>query len=93
MVWKRYCPLCLFYTPNGNRRVASDPKIICQKILIIWFLNLDIDECAVDRFACDNNQICANLPGAFQCICKTGFTLDKVTNACVGKFCEIDWFL
>lgn len=45
----------------------------------------DIDECTLDRNACDSNQVCTNLAGGFQCDCKIGFTLDKVTNACVGK--------
>ncbi|KAL7022702.1 hypothetical protein ACKWTF_012350 [Chironomus riparius] len=43
---------------------------------------VDIDECAYDREACDANQICINLPGAFQCDCKVGFVLDPLTNAC-----------
>lgn len=49
----------------------------------LCFLNqTDIDECAYDREACDANQICINLPGAFQCDCKVGFVLDPLTNAC-----------
>lgn len=44
----------------------------------------DIDECTADRTACDSNQNCVNTLGSYQCECKTGFTMDKVVNACVG---------
>ncbi|KAJ6646501.1 Fibulin-1 [Pseudolycoriella hygida] len=51
----------------------------------------NIDECALDRNACDSNQVCTNLAGGFQCDCKIGFTLDKVTNACVDvNECQIN---
>lgn len=42
----------------------------------------DIDECQIDKEACDANQICMNLPGGFRCDCRLGFTLDPLTNAC-----------
>lgn len=45
----------------------------------------DIDECTVDKTACDSNQNCINMPGSFRCECKIGFTMDKVVNACVGE--------
>lgn len=45
-------------------------------------LKTDIDECLIDKDACDANQICTNLPGGFRCDCKIGFTLDPLTNAC-----------
>jgi hypothetical protein len=46
----------------------------------------DIDEC--DESAetpCDSNQDCKNIQGGYQCICKTGFQLDPLLQACVGK--------
>lgn len=45
----------------------------------------DIDECTMDKTACDSNQNCINTLGSFRCECKTGFTMDKVVNACVGE--------
>lgn len=45
----------------------------------------DIDECASDRNACASNQNCINTLGSFECECKTGFTVDKALNACIGK--------
>lgn len=45
---------------------------------------LDIDECTMDKTACDSNQNCINMPGSFKCECKIGFTMDRVVNACVG---------
>ncbi|XP_021709534.1 fibulin-2 isoform X2 [Aedes aegypti] len=52
---------------------------------------IDIDECAVDKYACDSNQVCTNEIGGFRCDCKIGFTLDQVTNACVDiNECQIN---
>ncbi|KXJ70373.1 hypothetical protein RP20_CCG023913 [Aedes albopictus] len=52
---------------------------------------VDIDECAVDKYACDSNQVCTNEIGGFRCDCKIGFTLDQVTNACVDiNECQIN---
>ncbi|XP_003243058.1 fibulin-1 [Acyrthosiphon pisum] len=40
----------------------------------------DIDECS--QQPCEINEQCKNLPGSYKCHCKSGYQLDKVTNAC-----------
>lgn len=40
----------------------------------------DIDECS--QRPCDINEVCINSPGSYKCHCKSGYQLDKVTNAC-----------
>jgi hypothetical protein len=46
----------------------------------------DIDECVDSgESPCDSNQDCKNIQGGFQCVCKTGFQLDPLLQACVGK--------
>ena len=53
--------------------------------LFDWYLNwvfLDINECALGLCHVDAN--CTNIPGSFQCACKSGFTGDGRTS-CVGK--------
>ncbi|XP_054745584.1 fibulin-1 isoform X2 [Anastrepha obliqua] len=44
---------------------------------------VDIDECAVDEYACDSSQVCNNEIGGYRCDCKIGFNLDITTNACL----------
>ncbi|XP_059609704.1 fibulin-2 isoform X2 [Phlebotomus argentipes] len=52
---------------------------------------IDINECETDRDACDTNQICTNEPGGFRCDCRTGFSMDPVTNACIDiNECQIN---
>lgn len=46
----------------------------------IYFI--DIDECS--QQPCDINEVCINSPGSYKCHCKSGYQLDKVTNACTG---------
>lgn len=58
---------------------------------IIIARHIDIDECSVDKNACDSYQNCVNTPGSFRCECKSGFSMDKVLNACVGELAII-WF-
>lgn len=45
----------------------------------------------MDKDACDSNQICNNFNGGFNCVCKLGFTLDPLANACVDiNECQIN---
>lgn len=48
----------------------------------------DIDEC-MER-PCEINELCENKLGSFECHCKTGFQLDKVTHACTGNMQTIN---
>ncbi len=40
-------------------------------------LTLDIDECAIITDACNNNGICTNRDGNYQCQCNTGYVGDR----------------
>lgn len=62
--------------------VRFEKKSSKNHFLCFLYFYLDIDECVIDRDACDANQICLNLPGAYRCDCKVGFILDPLTNAC-----------
>lgn len=66
-------------------RIPYHPVFFLTWKFSIFLRKLDIDECTVDKTACDSNQNCINMPGSFRCECKIGFTMDKVVNACVGK--------
>ncbi|XP_055901453.1 protein eyes shut homolog [Biomphalaria glabrata] len=58
--------------------------------------SIDIDECAQDPFRCPNYSLCVNLPGAYECQCKDGLTLnssqlcsfDVNSSACTWKNCS-----
>ena len=43
----------------------------------------DIDECMSFVSPCDDNAICGNREGGFDCVCNTGFQGDGFT--CVGQ--------
>lgn len=71
---------------------AGSKKITCEMgFRRVQNKCIDIDECAIDKAACDSNQICINEPGGFQCDCKEGFQLDATINACVGKYLYRWW--
>ena len=51
----------------------------------VQFCFLDDDECSRNNGDCE--QICTNLPGIYECSCRTGFLKDATDHKkCVGKF-------
>lgn len=63
---------CIGKDRNGQRRRFEN------------FTFSDIDECSTTRHSCDSTQDCYNVIGSYRCICKSGFQLDPITNACLG---------
>ena len=61
---------------------------VCHKkyeIFMVYFA--DIDECVESvENVCDSNQNCQNTMGSYRCVCKSGFQLDTMLQACVGKY-------
>ncbi|XP_046406118.1 fibulin-1-like isoform X2 [Ischnura elegans] len=44
---------------------------------------IDINECLeASEIPCDSNQDCENTPGSYICLCKRGFQMDPITQAC-----------
>jgi len=37
---------------------------------------IDVDECLTNNGGCDENAICMNTPGSFNCSCKIGYSGD-----------------
>ena len=71
---------------NKNKRLQIN--IIGKKKrynqVTFYFCYIDVDECALNIDNCNANAICNNIPGAFTCACKNGFTGNGVT--CLGNF-------
>lgn len=51
------------------------------KIVIIFSIPSDVDECSADLSPCDENTNCINNDGSYICTCNQGFSGD-------GKTCE-----
>ena len=47
----------------------------------------DVDECKDGSDWCDNNAVCTNTLGSFNCTCKDGFTTNDE-----GKTCESEYY-
>ncbi len=45
---------------------------------------VDINECFIGNHICDENADCANIPGGYNCTCRTGYTGNGTT--CEGKY-------
>lgn len=52
---------------------------------IYLFILSDIDECTTTRHDCSPFADCNNVPGSYECRCKSGFTGNG--NTCTGKRC------
>ncbi|XP_068702902.1 uncharacterized protein [Montipora foliosa] len=52
----------------------------------------DIDECSASPLVCDENAVCSNTLGSYQCSCKAGFTGDGKSctdiNECNASPCD-----
>ncbi|XP_068702915.1 uncharacterized protein [Montipora foliosa] len=52
----------------------------------------DIDECSASPLVCDENAVCSNTLGSYQCSCKVGFTGDGKSctdiNECNASPCD-----
>lgn len=46
----------------------------CYFLFVDSLFTPDVDECAAESSECDVNAECVNVPGSFNCTCKTGFT-------------------
>ena len=49
----------------------------------IWYLCLDIDECAIGSHNCSKDATCTNTVGSYVCECDEGYTGDG--RICLGK--------
>ena len=47
----------------------------------VWFIRSEIDECATNTDNCDDNALCTDVVGSFECVCNTGFSGDGVSCA------------
>ena len=54
-----------------------------QSVFQICFFFPDIDEC-VETHTCDDNAICTNSPGSFECHCKRGYEGDGLNCEPIG---------
>ena len=51
--------------------------------LYLFLIIIDINECTTGRAECDNNSVCENTNGGYNCKCNQGYT--KMNERCVGK--------
>lgn len=71
------------FTPSNAWSKFSRKKYLFKLCAINTICFVDIDECS--QQPCEINEHCKNLPGSYKCHCKSGYQLDKVTNACTGN--------
>ena len=70
---------CLIQTkPLINLSLVSNYAHICY-----IYINLDIDECALNISGC--NQNCTNTNGSYFCSCYPGYEIENDNTTCIGK--------
>ena len=66
-------------------------------IFSIALTRTDMNECAMNRDTCLEGQICENTVGSYVCRrnvnCGTGYTLDQLTQQCVGGYSVLKYEL
>ena len=69
----------------GAGATRCDPEFGCQ-CKMGWAgvkCDADIDECATQGTCTETNRECRNVPGSFNCVCKTGY--QEVNGTCLGR--------
>ena len=60
-----------------------------SEIVQLFYLFIDIDECARQTDTCTAEQRCENNDGSYSCRrivgCGTGYSLDEETQTCIGQ--------
>ena len=64
--------------------IVSEQVHIKPTYLEIYFLYLDIDECALKTDNCNAHATCENTEGSFNCSCKPGLTGNG--TSCADKY-------
>ena len=60
-------------------RVWLEP-LSTMKFITVWFLSLDIDECATSSDDCHAEATCADTVGSYTCTCNAGYEGDGFTS-------------
>ncbi len=63
-------------TKNKSREILQN-----QLVLNVYGYFSDIDECATNTDNCNENALCTDVEGSFECVCNTGFSGDGVSCA------------
>ncbi len=74
---------------NQCEGMSLSPSYPTPFLLMVIVL-LDVDECALGIFQCNENTTCVNTIGSYNCSCKPGF--EGVGSDCYGipsRFCSI----
>ena len=63
--------------------VVIDDKGYSFESLLLSLISVDVNEClSVELNTCQ--QVCINTPGAFECECNAGFSLNSDSSTCSG---------
>ena len=53
---------------------TNNDTLFGEKVFLTFCdTNTDIDECSKEANECNENAICVNTPGGYECLCKPGY--------------------
>ena len=57
---------------------------VLQLVILLSQFCVDINECTINTDECDNNFMCINNIGSYECQCRSGFQLSSDKESCTG---------
>ena len=68
------CECNIGFSGNGTSCAGNNLSVITIYIAIIFIsTHLDVDECRTNTSDCDDNALCVNNIGSYECHCNSGF--------------------
>lgn len=70
---------------NLTTYITPKKRCIVCSASIVFSSFTDIDECGRSENLCDDNSVCRNIEGSYECTCKSGYRNIEGSFLCIGK--------
>ena len=67
------------------QQVCGDFFCVFHSFYVLFFVQIDVDECKTQGHDCDPHAVCVNYAGGYKCQCKEGYKSVNEGRLCIKK--------